>query len=147
MMNGESRDKKEFFNSYFLPAYKNTIGKLHASGSVLLGDIHIQPCWEYIFEILADENALKLLQINSQERQRRQRESASGRGSLVPISQAEWRQKKINGWILVGGNILGRGLAIPHLVVTLFLRNPRHPNFDTAVQQKLLATNQGICTN
>jgi hypothetical protein len=135
MMSGEPRDKKEFFNNYFLPAYKNTIEKLHKSGSVLLGDIHIQPCWEYIFEILADENTLKLLQINSQERQRRQKESASGRGSLVPISQAEWRQKKINGWILVGGNILGRGLAIPHLVVTLFLRNPRHPNFDTAVQQ------------
>jgi hypothetical protein len=36
---------------------------------------------------------------------------------------------------LIGGDILGRGLSIPHLVVTLFLRNPNEPLFDTSVQQ------------
>jgi hypothetical protein len=38
-------------------------------------------------------------------------------------------------WILVGGDILGRGLTIPQLTVTYFLRHPNKPNFDTVSQQ------------
>lgn len=38
-------------------------------------------------------------------------------------------------WILIGGEILGRGMTIPNLVGTYFLRNPNGPTQDTAVQQ------------
>jgi hypothetical protein len=51
----------------------------------------------------------------------------------LPVEDKEWEQFK--NWILIGGDILGRGITIPMLVVTYFLRNPKKSNFDTAVQQ------------
>lgn len=38
-------------------------------------------------------------------------------------------------WILIGGDILGRGITIPQLVVSYFLRSSQTPNFDTVLQQ------------
>ncbi len=38
-------------------------------------------------------------------------------------------------WILIGGDMLGRGLTIPQLVSTYFLRMSSTPNFDTVSQQ------------
>jgi hypothetical protein len=38
-------------------------------------------------------------------------------------------------WILIGGDMLGRGLTIPQLVSTYFLRMANRPNFDTVSQQ------------
>ena len=38
-------------------------------------------------------------------------------------------------WVLIGGDMLGRGLTIPQLVSTYFLRMARKPNFDTVSQQ------------
>jgi len=38
-------------------------------------------------------------------------------------------------WILIGGDILGRGLTIPQLITTYFLRSAQKPNFDTVAQQ------------
>lgn len=42
---------------------------------------------------------------------------------------------KYGSWILIGGDILGRGITIPQLVVSYFLRSSQAPNFDTVVQQ------------
>ena len=38
-------------------------------------------------------------------------------------------------WVLIGGDILGRGLTIPQLTTTYFLRHAKSPNFDTVSQQ------------
>ena len=38
-------------------------------------------------------------------------------------------------WILIGGDILGRGITIPQLTVSYFLRSSQRPNFDTVLQQ------------
>ena len=51
----------------------------------------------------------------------------------IPIEDEVWAQSKL--WILIGGDILGRGLTIPQLTTTYFLRHAKRPNFDTVSQQ------------
>jgi len=51
----------------------------------------------------------------------------------LPDDNDGWDLTKM--WILIGGDILGRGLTIPQLTVTYFLRHPNIPNFDTVSQQ------------
>lgn len=51
----------------------------------------------------------------------------------LPDDDGGWNSTKM--WILIGGDILGRGLTIPQLTVTYFLRHPNKPNFDTVSQQ------------
>jgi hypothetical protein len=51
----------------------------------------------------------------------------------IPIEEDIWAQSKL--WILIGGDILGRGLTIPQLTTTYFLRHAKSPNFDTVSQQ------------
>jgi hypothetical protein len=50
-----------------------------------------------------------------------------------PVSDADWENYK--SWICIGGDILGRGLTIPQLLTTYFLRSSKIPNFDTVSQQ------------
>jgi hypothetical protein len=56
-----------------------------------------------------------------------------GRQGAIPVSKSDWEEFKL--WILIGGDILGRGLTIPQLTTTYFLRHPKNPNFDTVSQQ------------
>ena len=51
----------------------------------------------------------------------------------LPIKDSEWEQYE--SWILIGGDILGRGLTIPQLTTTYFLRNSNKPNLDAVLQQ------------
>lgn len=51
----------------------------------------------------------------------------------IPIDDENWAQSKM--WVLIGGDILGRGLTIPQLTTTYFLRHAKKPNFDTVSQQ------------
>jgi hypothetical protein len=129
------RDRDYFSNDLFLPTARKVAEQIPQHKEFLLSNENLKSCWEYFFRVLDDTNALQTKLVNHKERQRQQSESSSRRVPLVPVTDDDWNVAGRDGWILVGGNILGRGLAIPHLVVTLFLRNPRHPNFDTAVQQ------------
>jgi hypothetical protein len=53
--------------------------------------------------------------------------------TLMPSRTKDW--DKCDYWILIGGDILGRGVTIPQLITTYFLRNPKTPQFDTLSQQ------------
>lgn len=53
-------------------------------------------------------------------------------GSL-PTSRASWEAHPI--WVIIGGDILGRGLTIPQLVTTYFTRIAQIANEDTVAQQ------------
>lgn len=53
--------------------------------------------------------------------------------TLLPSRTKDW--EKCDYWILIGGDILGRGVTIPQLISTYFLRNPKTPQFDTLSQQ------------
>lgn len=69
---------------------------------------------------------LKLIVVNSDP-------NRSNSHLELPNNNDEWSSAKM--WILIGGDILGRGLTIPQLTVTYFLRHPKIPNFDTVSQQ------------
>ena len=53
--------------------------------------------------------------------------------SNVPDSEENWDLHNL--WIVIGGEILGRGLTFPQLVSTYFLRSASNPNVDTVSQQ------------
>ena len=54
-------------------------------------------------------------------------------GDERPVEDSDYEARRT--WILIGGDILGRGITIPQLTVTYFLRNAQTPNFDTVLQQ------------
>lgn len=51
----------------------------------------------------------------------------------IPVKDNEWEEA--THWILIGGEILGRGLTIPQLTVSYFVRSSASPKFDTVAQQ------------
>lgn len=119
----------EFLNQYFKPAYLKVLSKLPAkTREALESDEQKTDCWDYIIKLTHSVKDLKIKLVNYKERK-----NLSAQEPLVPITPAQWQEAE--AWVLIGGEILGRGLSIPHLAITLFLRNPNNPNFDTAVQQ------------
>lgn len=54
-------------------------------------------------------------------------------GVYMPDNDSDWANTK--QWVLIGGDILGRGVTIPNLVSTYFLRAPQKTNYDTLSQQ------------
>jgi hypothetical protein len=104
-------------------------GKLPEDARVFLeSDQQKMDCWDYIIKLTHSVKDLRIKLVNYKERK-----NLSAQEPLVPITTSQWQEAE--AWVLIGGEILGRGLSIPHLAVTLFLRNPNNPNFDTAVQQ------------
>jgi hypothetical protein len=118
-----------FLNEYFKPAYLKVLSKLPDDAKKLLeSDEQKTDCWDYIIKLTHSVKDLKIKLVNYKERK-----NLSPQEPLVPITPSQWQEAE--AWVLIGGEILGRGLSIPHLAITLFLRNPNNPNFDTAVQQ------------
>ena len=119
----------EFLNAYFKPAYLKVLSKLPDDAKILLeSDQQKMDCWDYIIKLTHSVKDLKIKLVNYKERK-----NLSAQEPLVPITPSQWQEAE--AWVLIGGEILGRGLSIPHLAITLFLRNPNNPNFDTSVQQ------------
>jgi hypothetical protein len=54
-------------------------------------------------------------------------------GEPRPVDDDDYA--KYPAWILIGGDILGRGITIPQLTVSYFLRTSKTPNLDTVLQQ------------
>ena len=128
----ENEDKHEFLEEYFKPAFLITSNKYDEKIRLFLEtDEEKLDCWDYVINLIKSTNRLKIKLVNYKERTNLR--SQNSPEPLVPTSQGQWQEGE--AWVLIGGDILGRGLTIPHLVITLFLRNPRNPNFDTAVQQ------------
>jgi hypothetical protein len=125
----EGPETQEFLNEYFKPAFLKVLSKLPDNARKFLEtDEQKMDCWDYIIKLTHSVKDLRIKLVNYKERK-----NLSAQEPLVPITPTQWQEAE--AWVLVGGEILGRGLSIPHLAITLFLRNPNNPNFDTAVQQ------------
>ncbi len=74
-------------------------------------------------ELLRD---VKIMVINSDG-------SSPTAGEPRPVDDQDYERHR--AWILIGGDILGRGITIPQLTVSYFLRSAKKPNFDTVLQQ------------
>lgn len=125
----QGNERLEFVEEFFKPAYLKVLSKLPESAQRFLEtDEQKTDCWDYIIQLTHSVRDLKIKLVNWKERK-----NLSNQEPLVPITPSQWQEAE--AWVLIGGDILGRGLSIPHLAITLFLRNPNNPNFDTAVQQ------------
>jgi len=128
-----SNGREEFIKEFFEPAYKQSMENFsNEEKNYLNEDKQLIDCWDYIKNLLNDSNRLKLKLVNYKQRRELSNQGISE--PLVPIKPEQWNDGA-DGWVLIGGDILGRGLSIPHLAITLFLRNPNEPLFDTSVQQ------------
>lgn len=125
-------DQDQFINIFFKPAYLKVADRFSSTTKQFLeNDQQKLDCWDYILRLLNDTNRLKIKLVNYKQRREVSNQGISE--PLVPIKPEQWNAAE--AWVLIGGDILGRGLSIPHLVITLFLRNPNNPIFDTAIQQ------------
>lgn len=124
--------REDFVLQYFEPAYKVLLSNMSdGEAEFIAGDDQKLDCWDYVINLIDSTDKLKVKLVNSKERDNLN--AQGGNQPLVPIMPDQWQIAE--AWILIGGEILGRGLSIPHLTTTLFLRNPKNPLFDTAVQQ------------
>lgn len=125
------RTSLSFINDIIEPAYSRVIARCGDEAFTKLNnESEIKSCIDHLYMTLRNPSALQIRLINSDRRAELKR---LGRESdFLPSKPNEWRGKD---WILIGGDILGRGLTIPHLVSTFFLRNPQNPNFDVSMQQ------------
>lgn len=71
-------------------------------------------------------NQTEILKLNSTSSSTLQKEA-------LPQEQREWDLNPL--WIVIGGNMLGRGVTLPNLLSTYILRNPKVKLFDTTKQQ------------
>jgi len=79
-------------------------------------------CARIVLSIASD---LQIRVINS--------DPAAPTDTSLPEDAEAWEASK--AWVLIGGDILGRGITIPQLVTTYFLRMPQTAQFDTTNQQ------------
>jgi Z1 domain len=59
--------------------------------------------------------------------------NSSQAGESLPTDSDQWANH--NAWVIVGGDILGRGVTLPALLTSYFLRSPNAPQVDTLSQQ------------
>ena len=124
--------REDFVSQYFEPGYRVLLSNMDAIETEFFADDEQKlDCWDYVINLIDSTDKLKVKLVNSKERDNLN--AQGGNQPLVPIMPDQWQIAE--AWILIGGEILGRGLSIPHLTTTLFLRNPKNPLFDTAVQQ------------
>ncbi len=76
-----------------------------------------------ILTVLRDQSATKVVVVNSD------RDLAT----KLPSTDEEWEEAA--QWVVIGGDVVGRGVTLPQLLVMFYLRNPRSRTFDTSVQQ------------
>jgi hypothetical protein len=124
----DDRDRNDLLTQHLIPQFKKLakdLGLDESNGALVASYM------DFVFDLLKDESKLRIRIINTD--QKMLLDAGAVGSDFLPTEDDEWDVAP--AWILVGGDILGRGLTIPHLTTTFFLRDPKSPTFDTAVQQ------------
>lgn len=123
----------KLIKTYFLPAFVSGLARFpeELQRACGLGEPSLIEFLQFAFELLSGSQMLQVLETNSSAFQQRMRTQSGG--EALPSDDEGWQGP--HAWILVGGNILGRGITIPHLTTSFFLRDPQSPNLDTVTQQ------------
>jgi len=120
---GYAEPDVEFVNGELSGCYRELVSGLAGLESDL--PLEIPDDWRN--DLCASvSNSTRVLMVNSDKRSPTADED-------MPSRAKDW--EKSDQWILIGGDILGRGVTIPQLISTYFLRNPKSPQFDTLSQQ------------
>ena len=113
----------EFVRRELQPAYERVLLRSEVPGGLL--PLDIPPHWvENITAALVGSTGLIVVNADP---------TRPTEGVQMPDDDDKWSEKM--QWILIGGDILGRGVTMPNLVSTYFLRSPKETNFDTLSQQ------------
>lgn len=62
-----------------------------------------------------------------------------------PVSDSDYNKHPL--WIIIGGDIVGRGVTLPTLTVSYHLRDSKKPNFDTVMQQLRICGYREECSH
>jgi hypothetical protein len=124
--------RKKLVDEFILPAFRSVLLRLSEEEQrILATKANTENCLNSIVRSLSSAGSIELKLVNSDERMKLKKIGIE-REFLPDDERGEWEGKD---WILIGGDILGRGLTIPHLTTTVFLRDPSQPNFDVSMQQ------------
>ena len=105
----------------FLDNYHEVLRNLEPNYSQMLPESPNKQMLIEFYQLLEDSQNLV---INSSE-------DKPGYSGDVPVEDRDWGN---NMWFVIGGNILGRGLTLPQLSTTYFVRHAKSPNYDTISQ-------------
>ena len=105
----------------FLDNYHEVLSNLEPNYSQMLPENPSKQMLVECYQLLEDSQNLV---INSSE-------DKPGYSGDVPVEDRDWGK---NMWFVIGGNILGRGLTLPQLTTTYFVRHAKSPNYDTISQ-------------
>ena len=117
-------DETNFLNDTLQPAYRRLIRRCGVERRGLPTELSTGWINDF-FDVLL--GSTQLLVVNADPNR------ASGETEMPHDDDDGWHTRRM--WVLVGGDILGRGVTIPTLVSTYFTRQPRTANFDTLSQQ------------
>jgi hypothetical protein len=114
-------EKLDIGYKVFLDNYHEVMRNLDKSYSKMMPDSPNKQMLTEFYQLLEDSQNLV---INSSE-------DKPGYSGEVPVEDRDWGK---NMWFVIGGNILGRGLTLPQLTTTYFVRHAKSPNYDTISQ-------------
>jgi len=121
--NQSTKESKVQFESNLCDSWLNFRRRLSPG---LIAKFPSSPSEEMIGELLDVVSSTQIVVVNGDK-------SRPNVEVSFPITDSDWEKHK--SWICIGGDILGRGLTIPQLLTTYFLRSSKIPNFDTVSQQ------------
>jgi hypothetical protein len=113
----------QFINDELQPAYERVLKRSLAYNTVFPALIPTDWIME-ITNILVGSTGLVVVNSDSNK---------PTDGVYMPDNDSDWERN--DQWVLIGGDILGRGVTMPNLVSTYFLRAPKSTNYDTLSQQ------------
>ncbi len=119
----EITEDEKMYTAYktFLDNYREVLRNLDPSFSKIIPDTPTKQMLIEFYQLLEDSQNLV---INSSE-------DKPGYSRDVPVEDRDWGKSM---WFVIGGNILGRGLTLPQLTTTYFVRHAKSPNYDTISQ-------------
>lgn len=124
--------RQKLIKEFIEPAFSAVLARFDTQQQVELSTKeNMHQCLDSVVSSLSSVGSIELKLVNSDERAKLKK-IGTEREFLPDDERGEWEGKD---WVLIGGDILGRGLTIPHLTTTIFLRDPSQPNFDVSMQQ------------
>lgn len=146
MIHESSANKDQSAMFHIFQVVKNKLASRLRSFIEGEGDLEVSAAWREVLSRLGDrgkaipsvlvpQSAAALINLLKQNKALVVNADSKSptNGQAFPVKDDDWELH--SNWTLIGGDILGRGLTIPQLTVSYFLRSSKKPNFDTVSQQ------------
>lgn len=122
-INSFRQDESKFFREVINPIYRELLTQLPEPLANQLPQDDVDDFFREV--VRACTSSMEIRVINS--------DVGGPTSRTLPTTRTDWDE--FEAWILIGGDILGRGVTIPQLVSTYIYRIPRVAQVDTTNQQ------------